>query len=98
MLKSIKSSEIPGMGHKKRISDYSETEFLEFVRGIFNPANSSESEDVENVLYFEEITEHPDGSDLIFYPSKTREDTPEGVVKEIKEWRAANGKPGFKPE
>lgn len=53
------------MGHKKRISDYSETEFLEFVRGIFNPANSSESEDVENVLYFEEITEHPDGSDLI---------------------------------
>lgn len=34
----------------------------------------------------------------LFYPSKTREDTPEGVVKEIKEWRAANGKPGFKPE
>ncbi|MDK6891981.1 bacteriocin immunity protein, partial [Escherichia coli] len=21
---------------------------------------------------------------------------PEGIVKEIKEWRAANGKPGFK--
>ncbi|WP_311237989.1 bacteriocin immunity protein, partial [Escherichia coli] len=23
-------------------------------------------------------------------------DSPEGIVKEIKEWRAANGKPGFK--
>lgn len=56
------------MDHKKRITDYSETEFLEFVRGIFNPANSSESKDVENVLYFEEITEYPEGSDLIFYP------------------------------
>lgn len=36
------------------------------------------------------------GSDLIYYPRDDREDSPEGIVKEIKEWRAANGKPGFK--
>ncbi|HCP3240855.1 bacteriocin immunity protein, partial [Escherichia coli] len=23
-------------------------------------------------------------------------DSPEGIVKEVKEWRAKNGKPGFK--
>jgi hypothetical protein len=27
-----------------------------------------------------------------------REDSPEGALQEIKEWRKANGKPGFKPE
>ncbi|SFT67636.1 Colicin immunity protein / pyocin immunity protein [Kosakonia arachidis] len=86
------------MDYKKKITDYSESEFLDFVRGIFNPANTTENKDVENVLYFEEITEHPDGSDLIFYPRDNREDSPEGIAQEVKEWRAANGKPGFKPE
>ncbi|BDO03284.1 hypothetical protein KAM622c_28710 [Klebsiella quasipneumoniae subsp. quasipneumoniae] len=33
---------------------------------------------------------------VIFYPPKGREDSPERVVKEVKEWRARNGKPGFK--
>ncbi|MDK6923875.1 bacteriocin immunity protein, partial [Escherichia coli] len=46
--------------------------------------------------HFVKITEHPDGTDLIYYPSDNRDDSPEGIVKEIKEWRAANGKPGFK--
>ncbi|WP_225422715.1 bacteriocin immunity protein [Pseudomonas huaxiensis] len=47
--------------------------------------------------HFEAITEHPDGSDVIYYPPEGSEDSPEGVVKRVKEWRAANGKPGFKP-
>ena len=55
-----------------------------------------DDEDVQNVLEFERITEHPNGSDVIFYPPKGREDSPERVVKEVKEWRARNGKPGFK--
>ncbi|EAA7344738.1 bacteriocin immunity protein, partial [Salmonella enterica subsp. enterica serovar 1,4,[5],12:i:-] len=63
---------------------------------IFHPENTTEDEDVKNVLDFERLTEHPDGSDVIFYPPDEREDSPEGVVKEIKEWRAKNGKPGFK--
>lgn len=84
------------MTDKRNISDYTETEFLAFVKRIFHPENTTEDEDVNNVLEFERITEHPDGSDVIFYPSDNREDSPEGVVKEIKEWRAKNGKPGFK--
>lgn len=84
------------MDNKKSISDYTESEFLAFVKKIFNPDNTTEDEDVQNVLEFERITEHPDGSDVIFYPPKGRKDSPERVVKEVKEWRARNGKPGFK--
>ncbi|EPY7207842.1 bacteriocin immunity protein [Klebsiella quasipneumoniae] len=84
------------MDNKKSISDYTESEFLAFVKKIFNPDNTTEDEDVQNVLEFERITEHPDGSDVIFYPPKGREDSPERVVKVVKEWRARNGKPGFK--
>ena len=82
--------------NKKSISDFTEAEFLAFVKKIFNPNTTTEDEDVQNVLEFERLTEHPDGSDVIFYPPKDREDSPEGVVKEVKEWRAKNGKPGFK--
>ncbi|WP_058970112.1 bacteriocin immunity protein [Type-D symbiont of Plautia stali] len=84
------------MADKRIFSDYTEAEFLAFVKKIFHPDNTTEDEDVKNVLEFERITEHPDGSDVIFYPPEGREDSPEGVVKEVKEWRAANGKPGFK--
>lgn len=80
----------------KVISDFTEAEFLAFLKKIFNPNTTTEDEDVQNVLEFERLTEHPDGSDVIFYPPKDREDSPEGVVKEVKEWRAKNGKPGFK--
>ena len=80
----------------KDITDFTEAEFLAFVKKIFNPNTTTEDEDVQNVLEFERLTEHPDGSDVIFYPPRDREDSPEGVVKEVKEWRAKNGKPGFK--
>lgn len=83
---------------KRSFSDYTENEFLEFVRKLFNVADTSESEDIKNILEFKRLTKHPDGSDLIFYPRDDREDSPEGVVQEIKEWRKANGKPGFREE
>lgn len=81
---------------KKTISDYTESEFLEFVKKFFNVQSTTEQEDAKNILEFKRLTEHPSGSDLIYYPNDDREDSPEGVVKEVKEWRAANGKPGFK--
>lgn len=83
---------------KKLISDYTEKEFLEFVVLLCDGSLRTEDEDVEMVFEFERLTEHPEGSDLIFYPRDDREDSPEGIVKEVKEWRAANGKPGFKTE
>jgi len=84
------------MNNKKSISDYTEQEFLALVSRIYNAEEESEEEDVNNLLEFERLCEHPDGSDLIYYPQEGREDSPEGVVQEVKEWRHANGKPGFK--
>ena len=84
------------MNNKKSISDYTEQEFLALVSRIYNAEEESEEEGVNNLLEFERLCEHPDGSDLIYYPREGREDSPEGVVKEIREWRQANGKPGFK--
>lgn len=83
---------------KKTISDYTEAEFLAFVKKLFDVQNTTEEEDIKNILEFKRLCEHPSGSDLVYYPDDNREDSPEGVVKEIKEWRAKNGKPGFKKE
>ena len=80
----------------KEISDYTEQEFLDFVRNLFDVSNTTEAEDIKNILEFKRLTEHPAGPDLIYYPSENREDSPEGVVQEVKEWRQVNGKSGFK--
>lgn len=80
----------------KQISDYTEEEFLNFVRKIFDVDNTTEAEDIQNILEFKRLTEHPNGSDLIYYPRENREDSPEGVVQEVKEWRQTKGKSGFK--
>ncbi|MTD25535.1 bacteriocin immunity protein [Erwinia sorbitola] len=84
------------MNNKKSISDYTEQEFLALVMRIYNAEEESEEEGVNNLYEFERLCEHPDGSDLIYYPREAREDSPEGVVQEVKEWRQVNGKPGFK--
>ncbi len=80
----------------KSICDYTESEFLELVKELFNVEKTTEEEDINNIIEFKRLCEHPAGSDLIFYPDNNREDSPEGVVKEVKKWRAENGKPGFK--
>lgn len=88
---------------KSRYEDYTESEFLALLEDLFDekPELDAEAHDKETrriVRHFEAITEHPDGSDLIFYPRDSREDSPAGILEEVKAWRAANGKPGFKPE
>lgn len=82
----------------KGLKDYTEEEFLLFVKKIFESSYVTEEKQIEAVFEFERLTEHPDGSDLIYYPRDGREDSPEGIVKEVKEWRAFTGKPGFKSE
>lgn len=88
---------------KERLEDYTEAEFLEFLKGFSNFPDGLQGKALEVHLdrlleHFLVVTEHPDGSDVIFYPKEGQEDSPEGILKEVKEWRAANNKPGFKPE
>ncbi|MFD2640716.1 bacteriocin immunity protein [Pseudomonas japonica] len=87
---------------KLKLDDYTEAEFLDLVSEFFENRNglSGAARDTyirELMHHFETVTEHPDRSDVVCYPPEGAEDSPEGVVKRIKEWRAANGKPGFKP-
>ncbi|WP_067710503.1 bacteriocin immunity protein [Erwinia sp. ErVv1] len=81
---------------KKTISDYTDAEFLYFVRKICNADYETEAEHTKAVLEFERLTEHPHRNGLIYHPMYDQDDSPEGIVKEVREWRAKNGKPGFK--
>lgn len=81
---------------KKNISDISEHDFLIFVQKMYNAQFDTEEESIDAVLEFKALTEHPSGSDLVFYPEKPEKSGAEAVVAEVKAWRAANGKPGFK--
>ncbi|UWF50388.1 bacteriocin immunity protein [Pseudomonas sp. N3-W] len=77
------------------ISEMSEEEFLEFVRKIYQSEYVTEEQQIDAVLEFRRLSEHPSGSDLLYFPDPGK-DGPEAVVAEVKSWRAANGKPGFK--
>lgn len=80
-----------------KISGYTETEFIRFVEKIRATNKSgSDSELGELLAHFRMLTGHPDGTDLIFYPEQGADNSAEGVTKTVKEWRAANGLPGFK--
>jgi hypothetical protein len=81
----------------KSIREMSEESFLEFVRKIYNSEFRTERQQIAAILEFQQLAEHPSGSDLIYYP-KEGKDGPEKVVIEVKKWRSANGKPGFKDQ
>lgn len=88
---------------KEKLEDYTEAEFLEFLRGLYEERDDLSVEAFDNfiaegVQHFEWVTEHPDRSDVIFYPKEGCVSTPEDVLRVIKEWRAANNKPGFKSD
>lgn len=86
------------MNIKKSITEYSESEFLGFVRSIFEQ-NENPTEDTLDTLlaHFVEIVERPNRADLIYHCNE-EDYSPEVVTRIIKEWYAANGKPCFKPE
>nr|3GJN_A Chain A, Colicin-E9 immunity protein [Escherichia coli]3GJN_D Chain D, Colicin-E9 immunity protein [Escherichia coli] len=81
---------------KHSISDYTEAEFLQLVTTICDAEATSEEELDKLITHFEEMTEHPSGSDLIYWPKEGDDDSPSGIVNTVKQWRAANGKSGFK--
>lgn len=80
---------------KDCINDYSEQEFLKVLKEFWEGDISEEEED-EFVQSFNEIIEHPEKSDLIFYPPDNRDDSPEGVINELKRWYREQGKACFR--
>lgn len=86
---------------KDRYEDYTELEFLGLIKEFFDSSTSLEGDEYSRYIsklsrHFEMITEHPRKNGVIFHPDPGVEDSPAGVLKAVKEWRAANGKPGLK--
>ncbi|MGY2290929.1 bacteriocin immunity protein [Pseudomonas sp. SDO528_S397] len=83
---------------RKSISDYTETQFVQFLQDHLDASDKGMSEEaLNNFLYeFCELTGHPDGTDLIYYPEPGADDSVEGITQTVKAWRAVNGLPGFK--
>ena len=88
---------------KNKIEEYTEAEFAEFLNEFFeNPSRLKGDAFGAHINrltdHFESLIDHPDKSGLIFYPAEGVEDSPAGVISVIKEWLAANGKPGFRQD
>lgn len=82
------------MNLKPRFEDYTEAEFTALIEEIYGAEGGQAYQD-ELIEHVCSVSEHPEGSDLIFYNDNDNI-TPAGIVVEIKTWRAANSKPGFK--
>lgn len=82
---------------KKTISDFTEVEFITFINTVL-AANTSPDEILDPLLFeFERLSEHPAGSDLIYWPEDmSKTPTAESITETVKKWREANGLPGFK--
>jgi hypothetical protein len=89
------------MNLKPKLEDYTEFEFLQLLNEFFNSTTTLTGEERDHYIiglveHFNKVTEHPAKSDLIFYPRDDREDSPVGILEEVKTWRRLNGKSGFK--
>ena len=83
---------------KKNISDYTHAQFISFIQALFLANSSGASEGVMADLLdqFCEITVHPAGTDLIYYPEDGADSSAEGIVQTVIAWRLAQGLSGFK--
>jgi len=85
------------MKDSKQFSEFTEAEFIELIISITDPADDvSEKELDSRISKFKEISEHPSGTDLIYWPEADGLDTPEEILRIVKEWRASNQMPGLK--
>lgn len=82
---------------KNTFSDYTESEFVALLQRIISH-DGTEPEVDKLVFHFEEVSEHPAGSDLIFYPEDGADDSASGITQTVKKWRAAQGMLGFKED
>lgn len=82
----------------KKFENYTESEFFDFITKIRTVDYPSEAAHSEALYEFAQITEYPDGWDIIYHPVSGADNSTQGIINTIKEWRAANGKPGFKTE
>ncbi|ECA8973255.1 TPA: bacteriocin immunity protein [Salmonella enterica] len=86
---------------KNRLDDYTEDEFEEFLNEFFENLHGLKGieygKHISNLQkHFVNITQHPEGNGMIFNPPAGREDSPKGIIEELKRWRASQGLSCFK--
>jgi hypothetical protein len=70
------------MDLKPKLEDYTEPEFLHFVKKIW-AVDVPEDEHDQLVMHFDKVSQHPDGADLLFYSGDYGNySSPEGAVIE----------------
>ncbi|MGF6328094.1 hypothetical protein ABH909_000972 [Pseudomonas sp. BS3782 TE3695] len=83
---------------KQTIQDYTEAEFLSFVKKIW-AVDVLEDEHDRLVSHFDTICQHPMGADLLFYTDDfNNESSPENVLATLKVFHAYKSLPGFKEQ
>ncbi|MFJ7798590.1 bacteriocin immunity protein [Pseudomonas sp. NPDC096950] len=81
----------------EHFSEYTEAAFIQLMQKIQAANQSAPDETLDPLLrQFCKITEHPDGTDLIYYPEEGADHSNEGITQTVKKWRIAQGLPGFK--
>ncbi|KHL74461.1 colicin immunity protein [Pseudomonas putida] len=82
------------ISQKHSIADYSYAEFESVVEELLQAAGTSAWQD-RLLEHFIDITGHPDGSDLIYYPETVQEGCAKQVIARIITWRQSKGLPLF---
>jgi hypothetical protein len=83
---------------KQKFQDYTEPEFLNFVKKIW-AVDVPENEHDKLVMHFDKICQHPMGADLLFYSDDfDNEASPENVIDTLKQFRAYKKLPGFQEQ
>lgn len=80
---------------KNCFNEYTESEFRKLVEALVRADGDDELQD-EYLENFIRVCEHPDGSDLIYYPEGDNDGSVEAIIKTVNRWRLKNGKPGFR--
>ncbi|WP_379059908.1 bacteriocin immunity protein [Pectobacterium brasiliense] len=80
---------------KNKFSEYTKDEFLSLITEICDANGGDEYQDplMEHLI---KITGYPTVSDVIYYPNEGEDDSPEGILHTIVEWRKSQGLPLFK--
>lgn len=86
------------MKPNKKFEEYTEAEYISLINRLAEGDYSSEKEHDAIVNEIILSSEHPNGTDVLYYPEDGTDDSPAGVLETIKSWRTVNGKPGFKTQ
>ncbi|TWC56496.1 colicin immunity protein/pyocin immunity protein [Pseudomonas sp. SJZ080] len=83
---------------KAALKDYTALEFQALVNRIWAVDLPKQAHD-QLIDHFDRIVGHPQGADLLFYPTdKSNPNSPQAVVHHVRTWHHQQGMPAFKGE